>query len=241
MINTSRQKLLSISNTLFEREVSDKDDVVDDNSCTCEPTKVYYNKLLGYALKTQKTKQKRKKTKYLVSIVQFEAKVWPQMQTAEPKKQPQKTEQKSELLTVPKVLKTRSRALSLLSFSGGQSGKVRSSTTQIHFMSWHISRQTNSIVQSPEAASWFFSPCKEQTTVFIKHLKYFNKCLMIASRVMAVSLCSVMPLTSAYTVSTSAWTLFLIVFVLPQYWGHCLKIVLVEGKHGMGEDQYPSC
>lgn len=75
MINTSRQKLLSISNTLFEREVSDNDDVVDDNSCTCEPTKVYYNKLLGYALKTQKTKQKRKKTKYLVSIVQFEAKV----------------------------------------------------------------------------------------------------------------------------------------------------------------------
>lgn len=64
---------------------------------------------------------------------------------------------------------------------------------------------------------------------------------MIASRVMAVSLCSVMPLTSAYTVSTSAWTLFLIVFVLPQYWGHCLKIVLVEGKHEMGEDQYPSC
>lgn len=61
MINTSQQKLLSISNTLFEREVSDNDDVVDDNSCTCEPTKVYYNKLLGYALKTQKTKQKRKR------------------------------------------------------------------------------------------------------------------------------------------------------------------------------------
>lgn len=58
MINTSQQQLLSISNTL-EREVSDNDDVVDDNSCTCEPTKVY--KLLGYALKTQKTKQKRKR------------------------------------------------------------------------------------------------------------------------------------------------------------------------------------
>lgn len=91
MINTSQQQLLSISNTL-EREVSDNDDVVDDNSCTCEPTKVYYNKLLGYALKTQ-NKTKEKKTKYVVSIVQFEAKDWPQMQTAEPKKQPQKTEQ----------------------------------------------------------------------------------------------------------------------------------------------------
>lgn len=72
MINTSQQQLLSISNTL-EREVSDNDDVVDDNSCTCEPTKVYYNKLLGYALKTQ-NKTKEKKTKYVVSIVQFEAK-----------------------------------------------------------------------------------------------------------------------------------------------------------------------
>lgn len=60
MINTSQQQLLSISKPL-EREVSDNDDVVDDNSCTCEPTKVYYNKLLGYALKTQKTKQKRKR------------------------------------------------------------------------------------------------------------------------------------------------------------------------------------
>lgn len=142
------------------------------------------------------------------------------MQTAEPKKQPQKTEQKSELLTVPKVLKTRSRALSLLSFSGGQSGKVRSGTTQIHFMSCHISRQTNSCLilcnhQRLLHDSSLLAKHKPEF-VFIKLLKYFNKCLMIASRVMAVSLCSVMPLTSAYTVPTSAWTLFLIVFVLPQ-------------------------
>lgn len=142
------------------------------------------------------------------------------MQTAEPKKQPQKTEQKSELLTVPKVLKTRSRALSLLSFSGGQSGKVRSGTTQIHFMSCHISRQTNSCLilcshQRLLHDSSLLAKHKPEF-VFIKLLKYFNKCLMIAFRVMAVSLCSVMPLTSAYTVPTSAWTLFLIVFVLPQ-------------------------
>lgn len=142
------------------------------------------------------------------------------MQTAEPKKTTPKNRTKIRTANSAQVLKTRSRALSLLSFSGGQSGKVRSGTTQIHFMSCHISRQTNSCLilcshQRLLHDSSLLAKHKPEF-VFIKLLKYFNKCLMIASRVMAVSLCSVMPLTSAYTVPTSAWTLFLIVFVLPQ-------------------------